>query len=136
MREDGYFCKIFSNEWVAEGVASDPHNFSPRFGTAQFRITYLMPTLMMRPRGCKKNGLPKRNVNFEFSQFWSCKAKKGFSNFNSEFLIPNQNHYFIFLVGLKMLFMQMNNSKKKCNICKGQIISEPNCGVLDFPKKQ
>ena len=76
----------------------------PRFGTAHFRITYLMPTLMMRPRGCKKMDSQKGTLSMSSHNFGAVRLKKEFSSCftNSELLILNS--YLIFLVGLKMVF--------------------------------
>ena len=74
------------------------------FGTAHFRITYLMPTLMMRLRGCKKMDSQKGTLSMSSHNFGAVRLKKGFSSCftNSELLILNS--YLIFLVGLKMVF--------------------------------
>ena len=90
----------------------------PRFGTAHFRITYLMPTLMMRPRGCKKMDSQKGTLSMSSHNFGAVRLKKGFSSCftNSALLILNS--YLIFLVGLKMVF-------KWCKRTKNQYILGP-----------
>ena len=76
-----------------------------------------MPTVMMRPRGCKKDGLPKRNVIYEFSQFWSCKAKKGIFKLFHQFRTTHLKFLPKFSGWSKdgVQMMQNNNNNKKNN---------------------